>query len=108
MEKFELEKLTLRHFDYMQEFVNRISRTEKVCSWGAHNWTNIADKALTFEVTGHHYIGPIILTVNASDLFDIYFVKYNLEIIHVIKDIHLDSLIDVIDKAVEWIPSYKR
>ncbi len=108
MEKFDLKNLTVRQFDSMQEFVNQTARLEKVCSWGAHGWTNIANEALRFEVNGRHYQGPIILTVNVLDLFDIYFVTHSLEIVHVIKNIYIDHLIDSIDKVVEWIPAYKR
>jgi len=108
MKKFTIKDHACRNFDDMKEFLNAIGRTVTVMSWGAHAWTNIQNKALKFKVQGHHFKGWVILTVNGSDLFDIYYVNRNLEILDSVTDIYLEDLIDVIDIKVERIKEYVR
>jgi len=108
MKKFTIKDHACRNFDDMKEFLNAIGRTLTVISWGAHAWTNIQNKALKFKVQGHHFKGWVILTVNGSDLFDIYYVNRKLEILDSVTDIYLEDLIDVIDIKVERIKEYVR
>ena len=93
-------------FEGMQEFVNAIRNTQKVWSWGAHNWLRISKYVLRFTVNGHHHKGHIYVAVNGSDYFDIYLTTNRGNIVEVIKDIDVGSFIDVVDNRIERIPEY--
>lgn len=109
LKKFDIALAnTYRDFVDMTGLVNTIRRTYKVMSWGAHAWTNIRNKALRFKVQGHLYSGWVIIAVNGLDLFDIHFVNRSMEIKETINDIYLEDLINVIDRKVERIDTYKR
>jgi len=41
---------------------------------GAENFKNFENKALIFKVNGHHFKDAVVITLNGSDLFDIYYV----------------------------------
>lgn len=100
-EKFDLAKHSCRPFDDMQGFVNAIRRTQASMCWGSHAWTNIANKALRFHVTGRLYRGWIIVSVNAMDTFDIFYVNRSMEITKRTEGIYLDQFIEVVDSEVE-------
>lgn len=96
-----------RPFDDMRGLVNALQRHQTVWSWGANNWTKMNDYCLRFTVNGHHFRGHIYLVVNGSDLFDVYLTSNRGNIKDTLTDIYLEDLVDVIDKRVEWIPTYK-
>jgi len=95
-----------REFHGMQEFVNVIRKTQIVWSWGAHNWTKMSKFVLRFTVNGHHHKGHIYISVNGADYFDIYLTTNRGNIVEIIRDIDISSIIGVIDDRIERIPEY--
>jgi len=74
---------------------------------GAENFKNFENKALIFKVNGHHFKDAVVITLNGSDLFDIYYVNRKQEIVDMATDIYFDDLVDTIDKKIEYIADYK-
>jgi len=95
-----------REFYSMQEFANTIRPLQKVWSWGAHNWTIYNKFVLRFTVNGHHHKGHVYICVNGADYFNIYLTSNRGNIVEFIEDIDISSIIDVLDKKIEWIPEY--
>lgn len=95
-----------RTFEDMQGFVNAISRTTKVMTWGACAWTNMNDKILRFQTHAHRHEGFVFVAVNGADLFDIYLTDKNGLLKKSFKDIYLEDFINVIDEEIELIPEY--
>lgn len=104
---FEYFNTNHRPFVGVKDFVSAIKRTLKVMTWGAHAWT-ASNYCLRFMVQGHHHKGHVYLAVNGSDLFDAYLTTSKGTIEHIEKDIHIEDLIDRLDKKIEYIDAYKR
>jgi hypothetical protein len=92
----------------VQELVNVLRKNRKVWSWGAHNWTNIRNRAIAFRVSGMLFKGNVALMVNGSDLFDVHLCSSHGNLKHTIKDVFIGDLIDAIDEKVELIHAYVR
>jgi len=75
-------------------------------SWGAHAFTNFANKVLRFKVNGHHHKGHVYIVVNGSDLYDVYLTTTRGNIVKEMKDIYFDELQTRIDNAIERIEQY--
>jgi hypothetical protein len=103
----ELNPANFRNFDSMKELYMAIRNDVRVWTWAARGWKNIGNKFLQFRVSGHHHKGLVVLAVNGSDLFDIYFCNLRGEVKQEINDIYLEDLIETIDNKVERIPQYK-
>jgi hypothetical protein len=97
---------THRQFYSMQELVNTMRRNQIVWSWGASAWTKMNDQCLRFMVRGHQHQGHVYLAINGGDLFDIYLTTSQGLIKHIITDVFINELIDVIDRKVERIDTY--
>ena len=104
----EFTKKGYREFYSMQEFVSSISRTLKVITWGARNWTKMSDYLLRVKVSAHRHKGYVYIAVNGSDLFDIWLTDIKGNIKKTFTDIYLEDLIGVIDDEIERIPKYAR
>jgi len=78
----------------------------RLWSWGATKFTNVANLALAFRVRGRHFKGYVYISVNASDIYDVYLVNNRDRIIDVLNDIYVEDLFDTIDKRIEYIPEY--
>jgi len=100
------EKYT--EFYSMKELVRSMKMNPMVWSWGAHNWTNLGNKFLVFQVNGHHHKGFVMIGVNGLDLFDIYLITPKKEVKETIENIYLEDLLEVVDKKVEYISDYVR
>jgi hypothetical protein len=80
----------------------------KFWSWGPHNFVNVKDRGLRFNVNGHHHKGHVYLFVNGADLFDIYLTSTHGNIKEKIGDVYLDDLFEVLDKKIEYIDIYEK
>ena len=79
----------------------------KFWSWGPHNFVNIKNRGLRFNVQGHHHTGYVYLFVNGSDLFDAYLTSTHGNIKEKIEDVYLDDLFSMLDKKIEYIDIYE-
>ena len=80
----------------------------KFWSWGPHNFVNIKNRGLRFNVQGHHHTGHVYLFVNGADLFDAYLTSTNGTIKEKIGDVYLEDLFDILDKKIEYIYIYEK
>jgi hypothetical protein len=105
MEVFDISKHSCREFskESMKELVSAMSKNVKVWSWGAKSYSNWQNKALAFRVSGHLHKGIVVLSVNGSDLFDVYLLNLKRQIKQVVTDVHVEDLITTIDEKVEKI-----
>lgn len=79
-----------------------------VWSWGAKSWTNVQNKGFAFNVNGFNFKGNVMITVNGSDLFDIYFHNRMGKVVNEINNIYLDDLIEVLDNQIEKTETYEK
>ena len=75
-------------------------------SWGAKNFTNLANKALIFKVNGHHHKGYVLITLAWNDTYSVYMLTTHGKIISEYKEVYCDMLVEVIDNRIEKIPDY--
>jgi len=80
----------------------------KFWSWGPHNFVNIKNRGLRFNVQGHHHTGHVYLFVNGADLFDAYLTSTHGTIKEKIGDVYLEDLFDILDKKIEYIDIYEK
>ena len=107
-EKFDLKKHACRDFDTRETLALLNMRRNTVMSWGAHNWTNVKNKALLFKVNGHHFKGVVAITLGGSDLYAFHLLNIKQDVIYSDTDIYFDELVERIDKKIEWIADYVR
>ena len=78
-----------------------------VFSWGFNSPIAIAN-GLRFKVQGFKFKGTVEVVYNeGTDLFDVRLIK-NGEVVELVEDVYLDSLVDVIDNHVEKVDNYKQ
>ena len=94
----------------------------KVMSWGYHapqivpvsvlrEWgIDNASGALKFRVRGHHFSGNVIVALNGSDYYDIYYGsvrggKFTRKL-PTDRDVFVGDMVDTIDEKIERIPEY--
>ena len=76
-------------------------------SWGSHNFYAL-NNGLQFNVQGFLFKGKVRITYNeGSDLFTVEFVKRT-KVAKSFTDVYVDSLIDLIDREVEYGDYYKK
>jgi hypothetical protein len=78
----------------------------KFFSWGGQAWMNLYNKFLRFKVNGHHHKGHVYISVNGSDLYNIYLTSTRGTVKEVIEDIYFEDLVDVIDNKIERVDEY--
>src|SRR3990167_817167 len=87
------------------------SGATKVWSWGAHAWIQMDALTLQFKVQGRHFHGHVRIAYDEGD--DLYIIHFghwrnrqwkNLE---TIEGVYCDTMVDFIDKKVEYIDKYK-
>lgn len=76
-------------------------------SFGVSKTINVANKGLLIRVSAHRHKGWVLITLNESDLYDVYLLNTLGKIKKEIKDVYCDGLLDTIDDAIERIPEYK-
>ncbi len=77
-------------------------------SWGVQAMKNFSNKILRFKVNGHHHKGHVYITVNGSDLYDVYLTTTRGNIVKEMKDIYFDELQTRVDNSIERIEEYER
>ena len=76
-----------------------------IFSWGFNTPIAIAN-GLRFNVQGFKFKGIVEIEYNeGTDLFNVHFLK-NGKVVESIKDVYIDSLVDVIDYKVERVANY--
>jgi len=71
-------------------------------SWGATNFKNFSNKALTFSVNGFKHKGIVAITYDRGpDLFNVEIRTSHYNLVEEVTNVYVDQLIDVIDKLVE-------
>lgn len=80
---------------------------EKVWSWGAQ-WRRIDELTLQFKVQGHHFHGHVRIAYDeGDDLYVIHFGHWRNHQWKNIDGIYWDSMVDIIDRKVEYISLYQ-
>lgn len=95
-----------REFYSMQEFVDAISHTTRVMSWGAEKWTKMNNYLLRFKVNAHRHKGHIYVAVNFLDLFDVWLTDTKGNIVKTFDNVYLEDFIRIVDDQIERIPEY--
>ena len=73
-----------------------------VGSWGAHNWKNVADKALLFQVNGRLHKGVVAIVLGFEDLYKVFLLDKDYEFVgKPLKSIYAEDLVFAIDTIVE-------
>mgnify|MGYP003634312635 FL=1 len=73
-----------------------------VGSWGAHNWKNVADKALLFEVNGRLHKGVVVIVLGFEDLYKVFLLDEELNFSNtILESIYAEDLVFAIDTIVE-------
>lgn len=96
--------------NYIREFF--LSQLMVVFSWGAHNFKSIGESedgegGLEFQVNGFKHTGEVRIMLNWLDLFDVYLLNQDGTIKEKISDIYVDSLVSVLDHAIEKVDNYE-
>ena len=73
-------------------------------TWGARNFVKDGETKLQFDTSGMvRWKGRVVITVNASDFYDVRFVRLKkLEVVEdeVVEDVSVTNLVRVIDEKV--------
>lgn len=77
-------------------------------SWGATNFWNVLGRGLLFKVNGHHHKGYVLIGLDYSDTFDVYFISTHGNVVDEKHMVYIDMLFDIIDERIEKIPEYVR
>jgi len=85
-------------------------------SWGCSEMSYIDgqgfsegfSKGLLMKVNGHHHNGYVLIVLDYSDTFDLYYISNSGQVIDEKHMIYIDMLFDTIDERIEKIPEYIR
>lgn len=94
--------------EIMARFILDILRTDlkKVFSW-AFQYPKVIQNGLRAYVAGFLYEGYIEIKYNGGkDLFEVYTFNDDGSIKDKVEDVYLDSLVEVIDRKVEYCENY--
>lgn len=96
--------------NYIREIL--LSQLMVVFSWGARNFKSIGESeegegGLLFNVNGFKHQGQVKIMLNWLDLFDVYLLNEDGCLKKKIEDVYIDSLIEVIDCAIEKVDNYE-
>ena len=96
--------------NYIREIL--LSQLMVVFSWGAHNFQSLGESeegegGLLFNVNGFKHQGQVKIMLNWLDLFDVYLLNEDGCLKQKIEDAYIDSLIEVIDCAIEKVDNYE-
>ena len=87
-----------------------LTKLTTVFSWGAHDFESIPESeegGLIFSVNGFKHAGKVKVVLNWLDLFDVYLINQDGTLKEKIENVFVDSLINVIDNAVEKVEDYE-
>lgn len=96
--------------NYIREIL--LTQLMVVFSWGAHNFKAIGESeegegGLMFSVNGFKHAGKVKVVLNWLDLFDVYLINQDDTLKEKIENVFVDSLINVIDHAIEKTDDYE-
>ena len=69
-------------------------------SFGVSKMINLSNKGLLLRVSARRHKGWILITLNGSDLYDVYLVNTLGKVKKEIKDVYCDGLLDTIDEQL--------
>lgn len=76
-------------------------------SFGVSETINLSNnKGLLLGVSARRHTGWVLITLNGSDLYDVYLVNTLGRVKKEIKDVYGDELVDTIYDSIERIPEY--
>jgi hypothetical protein len=89
-----------------------LTKLTTVFSWGAHDFESVLESeegegGLQFSVDGFKHTGRVKVVLNWLDLFDVYLINQDGTLKEKIENVFVDSLISVIDNAVEKTEDYE-
>ena len=77
-------------------------------TWGARNFTRFEDKALFFNVSGHHHKGIVLITLAWDDTYTVRLLSTQWNEKAKFENVYCDELASLIDEKVERIADYER
>ena len=91
-----------RDFDPTVTKNQLMTRPMIVGSWGAHNWKNVADKALLFQVNGRLHKGVVAIVLGFEDLYKVFLLDEELNFSPtILESVYAEDLVLAIDTIVE-------
>ncbi len=73
-----------------------------VGSWGAHNWKNIGNTALLFQVNGRLHKGIVAIVLGFEDLYKVFLLDEELNFSPtILESVYAEDLVLAIDAIVE-------
>lgn len=104
----EVLKYAQREFNVVETFnLLVMSNPTKYKSWGVSRKYGLHDKAVLFEVNGHHHQGWVLVTLAWNDTYSFYLFDDIREIKYQQHDIYFDVLQHSIDLKIEYIDGYQ-
>mgnify|MGYP003628483684 FL=1 len=92
-----------REFDPNVTKKQLMTQPNIVGSWGAHNWKNISDKALLFQVNGRLHKGVVGIFLGFDDLYNVFLLDRDLNFFpsFTLYGVYAEDLVMAIDRIVE-------
>jgi hypothetical protein len=75
-------------------------------TWGVSKKVGLHNKGLILKVSGHHHKGWVLVTLGWEDLYKVYIIGNNGQVLNKYEGIFFDNLVEVIDNRIEKIPDY--
>ena len=101
-----LKSVPQRTFNVAETFNLLKANPIWLMSWGARNFTSFESKALLFKVSGHHFRGIVLITLDYSDTYTITLLSTQWNVKKTIQFVYCDELSDTLDTVIERIPEY--
>jgi mRNA-degrading endonuclease HigB of HigAB toxin-antitoxin module len=101
-----LKEVPQRTFSVAETFNLLKAKPIWLMSWGARNFTSFESKALFFNVSGNHFRGIVLITLDFSDTYTITLLSTQWNVKKTIQFVYCDELSDTLDTVIERIPDY--
>ena len=79
-----------------------------VMTWAARNFTNFENKALFFNVSGHHHKGIVLITLAWNDTYTVRLLSTQWNEKAKFENVYCDQLAELVDTKVERIKKYEQ
>ncbi|KQC33424.1 hypothetical protein AAU57_08915 [Nonlabens sp. YIK11] len=76
-------------------------------SWGVSKATNYKDAGLLLKVNGHHLDGYVFIVLGWNDVYKVFYLDNNHQLLDSAEGIYCDMLTNEIDVRIEKIDDYK-
>lgn len=90
-----------REFDPNETILWLKSDLTKFRCWAPHNFINLKNKGLLFNVNGMKHKGYVLIVLNGLDLYNIILLNKSKGFESVHKDVYCDQLNEFIDNLIE-------